>query len=124
MNPGLDIRTLIFVITIVLVCRALIMGYVWTITRQYPPIKLWMLGSALVAVGALMLALRGAVPIVLSVFFGQGFLIGGWMVISAGTLMATEHRVPWRAGILIFVSAMVGCGARQGSCRLIHAANC
>jgi diguanylate cyclase (GGDEF)-like protein/hemerythrin-like metal-binding protein/PAS domain S-box-containing protein len=109
MNPALDIRTLIFVITIVLVCRALIMGYVWTITRQYPPIKLWMVGSALVAVGALMLALRGAVPIVLSVFFGQGFLIGGWMVISAGTLMATEHRVPWRAGILIFVSAMAGC---------------
>jgi diguanylate cyclase (GGDEF)-like protein/hemerythrin-like metal-binding protein/PAS domain S-box-containing protein len=109
MNPALDIRTLIFVITIVLVCRALIMGYVWTITRQYPPIKLWMVGSALVAVGALMLALRGALPIVLSVFFGQGFLIGGWMVISAGTLMATEHRVPWRAGILIFVSAMAGC---------------
>lgn len=109
MNPALDIRTLIFVITIVLVCRALIMVYVWTITRQYPPIKFWMLGSALVAVGALMLALRGALPIVLSVFFAQGFLMGGWMVISAGTLMATEHRVPWRAGAVIFISAMAGC---------------
>ena len=53
MTSLLDIRTLILVITIVLVCRTLMMGYVWTITRQFPPVKVWMVGSALIAVGAM-----------------------------------------------------------------------
>ena len=109
MTPVLDIRTLILVITIILVCRALIMGYVWTITRQYPPVKLWMVGSALVAVGALLLALRGVVPDTLSVLFAQSLLISGWLVISAGTLMAAEHHVPWKWGALVAGSAVVGC---------------
>jgi len=109
MSPVLDIRTLILVITIVLVCRALVMGFVWTITRQYPPVKFWMVGSSLVAAGALLLVLRGAVPDVLSVLLAQGLLMSGWMIISAGTLMAAEHPVPWRAGILIVVSALAGC---------------
>lgn len=109
MNPIFDIRTLIFVITIVLVCRALIMGYVWTATRQYPPIKHWMGGSALVAVGTLMLTLRGAVPDVFSVLLAQIALISGWLILSAGTLIAAGHHVPWKAGILILVGAAAGC---------------
>ena len=109
MSPVLDIRTLILVITIVLVCRALVMGYVWTITRHYPPVKLWMTGSALIGVGALLLALRGAVPDVLSVLVAQSALISGWLIISAGTLMAADHPVPWKTGILIVVGAVAGC---------------
>lgn len=104
-----DIRTLIFVLTIVLLCRALILGYVWTITRQYPPVKLWMIGSGLVATGALLLALRGAVPDLLSVLLANSVLISGWMIISFGTLMAAEQAVPWRAGIVILVGATAGC---------------
>lgn len=109
MSPVLDIRTLILAITIVLVCRALIMGYVWTITRRYPPVRLWMTGSALIAVGTLLLAFRGAVPDVLSVFLAQSVLLSGWLFISAGTLIAAEHHVPWRVGFLILASAIAGC---------------
>jgi diguanylate cyclase (GGDEF)-like protein/hemerythrin-like metal-binding protein/PAS domain S-box-containing protein len=105
----IDIRTLILVLTIVLLCRALVLGYVWTITRQYPPVKLWVIGSALVAIGALLLALRGAIPDLFSVLLANGLLISGWMMISFGTVMAAEHPVPWRAGVVILVGAMVGC---------------
>ena len=104
-----DIRTLIFVLTIVLLCRALVLGYVWTITRQYPPVKLWLIGSALVAIGTLLLALRGVVPDMLSILLANSLLIGGWMTISAGTLMAADHHVPWRVGVLILVGALAGC---------------
>jgi diguanylate cyclase (GGDEF)-like protein/hemerythrin-like metal-binding protein/PAS domain S-box-containing protein len=109
MSNLLDIRTLILVITLVLLCRALILGYVWTITRQYPPVKLWMIGSAMVAIGALLLALRGVIPDMLSVFLANIALISGWMIISFGTLMAAEHPVPWRAGVLVLVAAAAGC---------------
>jgi hypothetical protein len=71
MSSVLDIRTLILVITIVLVCRALIMGYIWSISRYFPPVKQWMVGSALVAVGAMLLTLRGSAPEVLTVLLAQ-----------------------------------------------------
>jgi diguanylate cyclase (GGDEF)-like protein/hemerythrin-like metal-binding protein/PAS domain S-box-containing protein len=109
MSPILDVRTLILVITIVLVCRALIMGYIWTITRYFPPVKAWMVGSALVAVGAMLLALRGFAPEVLTVLLAQTFLILGWLVISVGTLKAAEQRVPLKWGILIAAGAITGC---------------
>ena len=109
MNPVLDVRTLILVITIVLVCRALIMGYVWTITRYFPPVKAWMMGSALVAVGAMLLTLRGVGPEVLTVVVAQTCLILGWLVISVGTLKAAEQHVPLKWGVLISVGAIAGC---------------
>jgi diguanylate cyclase (GGDEF)-like protein/hemerythrin-like metal-binding protein/PAS domain S-box-containing protein len=109
MRHLVDIRTLIFVLTIVLLCRALILGYVWTLTRQYPPVKLWLIGSAMVAAGALLLALRGAIPDVLSILLANGLLICGWMIVSFGTLMAAEHPVPWRAGVVMLLGALAGC---------------
>ena len=109
MTSLLDIRTLILVITIVLVCRALMMGYVWTITRQFPPVKVWMVGSALIAVGAMLLSLRGVAPDVLTVLLAQSFLILGWLMISVGSLKAAEQRVPLKSGVLVSVSAIAGC---------------
>ncbi len=109
MSPILDVRTLILVITIVLVCRALMMGYIWTITRYFPPVKAWMVGSALVAVGAMLLTLRGVAPEVLTVLLAQTLLILGWLVISVGTLKAAEQHVPLKWGILIAATAVSGC---------------
>jgi diguanylate cyclase (GGDEF)-like protein/hemerythrin-like metal-binding protein/PAS domain S-box-containing protein len=109
MSSVLDIRTLILVITIVLVCRALIMGYIWSISRYFPPVKQWMVGSALVAVGAMLLTLRGSAQEVLTVLLAQTCLIFGWLVIAAGTLKAAEQPVPLKWGLLIAGSAVAGC---------------
>jgi diguanylate cyclase (GGDEF)-like protein/hemerythrin-like metal-binding protein/PAS domain S-box-containing protein len=109
MNFVLDIRTLILVITVVLVCRALMMGYIWTITRQFPPVKAWMVGSALVAVGAMLLTLRGFAPEVLTVLLAQTLLILGWLLISAGTIKAAEQPLPLKWGLLIAAGAIAGC---------------
>jgi diguanylate cyclase (GGDEF)-like protein/hemerythrin-like metal-binding protein/PAS domain S-box-containing protein len=109
MSPVLDIRTLILVITIVLVCRALMMGYIWTITRYFPPVKAWMVGSALVAVGAMLLTLRGFAPEVLSVLLAQTLLILGWLVISVGTLKAAEQHVPLKWGVIVSIGGIAGC---------------
>lgn len=109
MSSVLDIRTLILVITIVLVCRALIMGYIWSISRYFPPVKQWMVGSALVAVGAMLLTLRGSAPELLTVLLAQTCLIFGWLVIAAGTLKAAEQPVPLKWGLLIAGSSVAGC---------------
>jgi diguanylate cyclase (GGDEF)-like protein/hemerythrin-like metal-binding protein/PAS domain S-box-containing protein len=109
MNPVLDIRTLILVIAIVLVCRALMMGYIWTITRYFPPVKAWMVGSALVAMSTILLTLRGFAPEVLTVLLAQTLLILGWLVISVGNLKAAEQHVPLKWGVLISAGAIAGC---------------
>jgi PAS domain S-box-containing protein len=109
MSTILDIRTLILVITIVLVCRALLMGYIWTITRQFPPVKAWMVGSVVVAVGATLLTLRGIAPDLLTVLLAQTFLIVGWLVIAVGTLKAAEQPVPLKWGVLVTAGAIAGC---------------
>ena len=97
MQNAIDIRTLLFVITIVLVCRAVIMGYVWKIARQYPPVTYWVAGSALIAAGALLVGFRGIAPEIFSIFLANFVLMIGWMTISAGILIAAEQRPPWRS---------------------------
>lgn len=39
-----DIRTLLLVITLAMICRAAILGYVWQVERQYTPIRYWAAG--------------------------------------------------------------------------------
>ena len=109
MQNAIDIRTLLFVITIVLVCRAVIMGYVWKIARQYPPVTYWVAGSALIAAGALLVGFRGIAPEIFSIFLANFVLMIGWMTISAGILIAAEQRPPWRIGFLISAIGMAGC---------------
>ena len=100
----LDIRTLILIATILLVGRAVAMGFVWFGARQYAPVRYWALGSAMTAAGALLIGLRDLIPLLASVAFGQALLIFGWLIIDAGIVIAAGRRPPWRtgAGIAIF----------------------
>jgi diguanylate cyclase (GGDEF)-like protein len=104
----IDIRTLLLVSTIILFCRAALLVYAWTIDRSYRPIKYWAQGASLAAIGVLFLSLRGIVPLNLSVLLGNAGLIFGWMLISAGTITATERVPPWRWGYSISVLALLG----------------
>jgi PAS domain S-box-containing protein len=96
-----DIRTLLLIITLVLVSRAMVLAYVWHVERTYPPIRYWTLGSILVAVGVMLTGLRDIAPPVISILLAHLMTIPGWMLIDAGILTAAGRRVPWRAGIAV-----------------------
>ena len=96
-----DIRTLLLIITLVLVSRAVVLAYVWHVERTYPPVRYWTLGSILVAVGVMLTGLRDIAPPVISILLAHLMTIPGWMLIDAGILTAAGRRVPWRAGIAV-----------------------
>ena len=100
-----DNRTLMLVITLILLSRSALLLHTWAMNRSYAPVRWWAMGSSVMAVGVLLVGLRGLVPLDLSVLGGQGLLMAGWMLVSAGTLLAADKTPPWRWGI-----ALVGIG--------------
>lgn len=106
MSSLVDPRTLLLVITLILVCRSALLGYVWYINRTYPPVRLWAVGSTAMACGVLLVSLRDIAPLLVSVVGGQALVISGWMIISAGTLRAAGANPPWRAGVALAVGAL------------------
>lgn len=105
-RPVVDIRTLLVVSTLVLFCRAAVLGYAWAINRTYAPARLWALGSALLAAGVLLLSLRDILSPFLTVLVAQSLVMSGWMVTTAGTVTAAERRTPWRAGALLTAATL------------------
>lgn len=106
MTALFDTRTLLMVITIVLISRALILSYVWHVSKRYPPLTLWAAGSSLLAAGALLVALRGMAPDILSIVMAQTLIVTGWMLNCAGIVLAAEQPPPWRTGILVTTLAV------------------
>jgi len=103
----IDVRTLLLVSTIILVCRAALLAYAWFIHPSYSPIRLWAIGSALMALGAMLIGLREMIPLTVSVLLGHTAIIGGWMYTSAGTIVAAERVPPWRWGASVAVAALI-----------------
>lgn len=98
-----DNRTLMLVITLILLSRSALLMYAWAMNRGFTPVRWWGMGSSVMAVGVLLISLRGLVPLEVSVMGGQGFLAVGWMLVSAGTLMAVDRRPLWGWGIAVIV---------------------
>ncbi len=108
MQSPLEIRTLILVVTLALICRALALGYVWKLDRTYLPIRYWAIGSISMALGAFLVSLRAVISQDLSILLAHTLLIFGWMGVSGGTLIAMGRRAPWSYGITLSVVALVG----------------
>lgn len=104
----IDIRTLLVVITIALICRAVILAYVWRIERQYVPIRYWAFGSIAMAAGVLLVGLRDIVPALLSILLAQTLVVFGWLLVSGGSVIAAERTPPWRSGILLASATVAG----------------
>lgn len=106
-NP-FDSRSLILVIMLTLTCRALILGYVWAIARNYRPLKYWTIGSILIGAGSLLFGLRDLIPLMVSVLCGNTLIMSGWLFINAGNLSAAGRRIPWiLANSLILLSLSI-----------------
>ncbi|MCK6548051.1 bacteriohemerythrin [Myxococcota bacterium] len=91
----LDPRTLLAVITIALVTRAALMGWVWHVSR-HAPARFWAIGSAMLASGVLLASLRDSVTPLVTIVVAQALMLPGWALIDGGIVFAAGRTPPWR----------------------------
>jgi diguanylate cyclase (GGDEF)-like protein/hemerythrin-like metal-binding protein/PAS domain S-box-containing protein len=88
--------------------RSALLGYAWSINRGYRPVRLWAMGSTVMAAGVMLISLRGIAPGFVSVVVGQAFVMLGWLYVSAGTIQAADRQPPWRWAIPVLGLALLG----------------
>ena len=103
----LDPRTLIFILTLVQIARAIALLHVRQTHKQYAPAGYWAFGSLLTALGFLLVAFRDLIPLWLSVVLANALILPGWMLVAFGIVLATEHKPPWRLGIAVTIIACI-----------------
>lgn len=103
-----DFKTLLLVYVAVHVIQAGGLVFVYRINRRYPPARLWALGSSLVAVGALLVALRGALPDHLSILVGNAVLMMGANIFCMGVIQIRDGTAPWRFGWSVVAAGCAG----------------
>lgn len=85
MEVILDIRTLFAALAIVLACLAVALSFVLFTQKTYPGFKQWTLATVAMALGYLLIVLRGPIPTVVSVMVGNTLLVVGAAQAFAGT---------------------------------------
>lgn len=99
MTPIFDVRTLVLIHVAVNIGQALVMVYLWSVQRNYPPAKDWAIGSLMFAMGLFLFSLRNNVPVVLSESISNLFLLPGLMIFNFGIVKATGRKPSFHLGI-------------------------
>lgn len=102
----LDVRTLIFVLTLLAIVQAAVLLYLWRAESRYPPARYWGVGSLLFAAGLLLVGLRDIVPVSISVVLANFFLLTGFLSFCLGITCAADKQPPWRAGAVIVAATL------------------
>ncbi len=103
-----EIRTLVFVITLMLVARALVLALVWRKNPNYAPLSYWAWGSMLIAAGTLLVGLRPYLPPFMAVILANSLIVFGWGIYSVGVIAALRLPIPWKAIIVLSLSGVIG----------------
>lgn len=85
MELTLDIRTLFAALTVVLACLAAALSFVLFTQKTYPGFKQWTLSAVAMALGYLLIMLRGPIPAAVSIMVGNTVLTVGAAMAFAGT---------------------------------------
>lgn len=105
MPPVLDIRTLVLIYVGISLGLAVVLIYLWSVQRNYPPAKDWAIGSLMVAIGLFLFALRQEAPVFLSEILSNLFLLPGFMLFNFGIVKAAGRTPPLNFGIAVCVLA-------------------
>lgn len=103
-----DFKTLMLVYVAVHFIQAGGLVFVYRINRRYPPARLWALGSSVIALGALMIALRGAISETASVVGANSALMVGAHIFYMGVIQIRDGTAPWRLGWCVVAGAVLG----------------
>ncbi len=101
MTPILDIRTLVLIYVGVTIGQAVVLVYLWSVQRNYPPAKDWAIGSLMMAIGLFLFALRNLAPVVLTEIVSNLFLLPGLMLFNFGIVKATDRKPPLKLGLAL-----------------------
>lgn len=105
MAAVLDIRTLVLIYVGINIGQTVVLVYLWSVQRNYPPAKDWALGSLMFAIGLFLFSLRNQAPVVLSEIVSNLFLLPGLMLFNFGIVKATGREPPFASGVLLCVVA-------------------
>ena len=106
MSPVLDIRTLVLIYVGINIGQAVVLVYLWSVQRNYPPAKDWAIGSLMFAIGLFLFALRTQAPVVLTELVSNVFLLPGLMLFNFGIVKATDRRPPLNFGLALCAVAI------------------
>lgn len=107
MPAALDIRTLVLIYVGVTIGQALVLVYLWSVQRNYPPAKDWAIGSLLFAIGLFLFSLRTRAPVVLTEIAANLVLLPGLMLFNFGIVKAAGRKPPLAFGLALCVVANV-----------------
>ena len=107
MTPALDVRTLVLIYVGIRTGQAMVMVYLWSVQRSYPPAKDWAIGALLSAVGLFLFTLRGQAPALVSELMSNVFLLPGWMIFNFGIVKAAGHHPPIKSGLTLCAIALL-----------------
>ena len=93
MTPVLDIRTLVLIYVGINIGQSVVLVYLWSVQRNYPPAKDWAIGSLMFAIGLFLFALRNLAPVVLTEIVSNVFLLPGLMIFNFGIVKAAGRSI-------------------------------
>ena len=106
MDAVLDIRTLVLTYVGLTIGQAVVLVYLWSVQRSYPPAKDWAVGSLMFAIGLFLFALRTQAPAVLTEIVSNLFLLPGLMLFNFGIVKATGRTPPMKSGLAFCLVAI------------------
>lgn len=106
MTPVLDVRTMVFVYVGIRIGQAVVLVYLWSVQRNYPPAKDWAIGALMSAIGLFLIALRGLAPGWLTDLLSNALLLPGWMFFDYGIARAAGRRPPLKLGLALCALAL------------------
>ena len=106
MDAVLDIRTLVLTYVGLTIGQAVVLVYLWSVQRSYPPAKDWAVGSLMFAIGLFLFALRTQASVVLTEIVSKLFLLPGLMLFNFGIVKATGRTPPMKSGLAFCLVAI------------------
>lgn len=106
MDAVLDIRTLVLTYVGLTIGQAVVLVYLWSVQRSYPPAKDWAVGSLMFAIGLFLFALRTQASAVLTEIVSNLFLLPGLMLFNFGIVKATGRTPPMKSGLAFCLVAI------------------
>ncbi len=106
MDAVLDIRTLVLTYVGLTIGQAVVLVYLWSVQRSYPPAKDWAVGSLMFAIGLFLFALRTQASVVLTEIVSNLFLLPGLMLFNFGIVKATGRTPPMKSGLAFCLVAI------------------
>lgn len=107
MTPVLDVRTMVLIYVGIRLGQAVVLIYLWSVQRNYPPAKEWAIGATMSAFGLLLFALRGYAPVWVAEFMSNALLLPGWMIFDYGIARAAGKEPPVKLGLTLCAVALI-----------------